>query len=365
VKVVADSGAWIVGPPVADPPAVAVLEVSGAVLAWTVDDPGGATSTRMTVTDAAAADWLWRVVGPAGHAAIASGVEPADVEFLPEAVNPLRRLAVGHWLRRWWPESSRDGIVRLDRALLDGELALLTNAAEEYFTEDTLDSHVEELLAPHRAALLALEQGGDPRVVEMVRACARLADETGAWPLAEKSVSQADSTIGRRDDYALAAGADRDGGTGAIAGGTDSVDWVAVPPGIFDAADATIDWSVESVDASLVATVRVGMTGETSARGIEVRLRSGTVSAAGVLDTNGTAALTLVSGAGLPISENQAWDHDWSATTVAVGPNRSDVPGAADPREIRRRVRGFAKTRLARPGPDAFLAEIVAAESDY
>lgn len=365
MKLVADSGAWTVGAQVADPPAAAVLEVSGAVLAWTVDDPGGVTSTRMAVTDAAAADWLWRVVGPAGHAAIVSGAEPADVEFLHEALNPLRRLAVGHWLRRWWPESSRDGIVRLDRALLDGELALLTNAAEEYFTEDTLDSHVEELLAPHRAALLALERGGDPRVVEMVRACTRLAEETGAWPLTETSVPHFDSVVGRREDYALAAGADRDGGSGAIARGTDSVDWVAVPPGVFDAADATIDWSVDSVDASVLATVRVAMTGEASAQGIEVRLRSGTVSAAGVVDTNGTAALTLLSADGRPLSENQAWDHDWSGTTVAVGPDRSDAPGAADPRAIRRRMRDFAKTRLARPGPDALLAEIVAAESDY
>jgi hypothetical protein len=32
---------------------------------------------------------------------------------------------------------------------------------------------------------------------------------------------------------------------------------------------------------------------------------------------------------------------------------------------IRQRVRAFARARLARPGSDAFLAEIVAAESDY
>jgi hypothetical protein len=111
---VAESGSWTVGPLVSGAPAVAVLEVSGAVLAWTVDDPDGVAATRLTVTDSAAADWLWRVVGPNGHAAIVSDPESADVEMRPEALAPLRRLAVGHWLRRWWPESIRDGIVGLD-----------------------------------------------------------------------------------------------------------------------------------------------------------------------------------------------------------------------------------------------------------
>lgn len=361
MKLVADAGAWSVGPQVSDVPAVAVLELSGAVLAWTVDDPGGAASARMTVTDVVAADWLWRVVGPTGHAAIVSGVELAEVELLPDALTPLRRLAIGHWLRRWWPESSRDGIVRLDHALLDAELALLTQAAQEYFTEDTLDSHVEDLLAPHREALRALERGGDPRVIDVVLACAELAAETGAWPVAEVAAPQSDSNSRRREDYALAAGSDGDRVSGAIAGGADSVDWGAVPPGVFDAADHTIEWSIDSVDASVLATVRVAMTGELPARGIEVRLRSGTVRGAGVLDDNGTTALTLQSRDGEQLSENQAWDHDWSVTAVALGPERSDTSDAA----TRQRVRDFARARLANPGPDAFLAEIVAVESDY
>ena len=102
---------------------------------------------------------LWRVVGPTGHAAIVSGVEPVDVELLSEAVAPLRRLAIGHWLRRWWPESRLDGIARLDRALLDGELAILLSAAQEFFSEDALDADVGGLLAPHRAALRTIEVG--------------------------------------------------------------------------------------------------------------------------------------------------------------------------------------------------------------
>ena len=61
MRLVADSGLWRTGPSTAQTPLVAVLEVSGAVLSWTVDDPPGAGSTQITFTDLARADWLWRV----------------------------------------------------------------------------------------------------------------------------------------------------------------------------------------------------------------------------------------------------------------------------------------------------------------
>ncbi|MDT5071526.1 MAG: hypothetical protein QOH82_846 [Mycobacterium sp.] len=362
MKLVADSGVFIVGPPVSEVPALAVLEVSGAVLEWTVDDPAGAAATRMTVTDVVAADWLWHVVGPAGHAAIVLGAEVTDVDLPSEALEPLRRLAIGYWLRRWWPQSSRDGIVRLDHAVLDGELALLVSAAQEFFTEDTLDSDVEGLLAPHQMALQALGRGGDPRVVELVRTCTELADEAGAWS-AELAVPLSVSS-GSRDDYALAAGTEGDRARGAIVRGVGSVDWVAVPPGMFDAADHTIDWSIVVADSSVFATVRVALTGESPAGGIDVRLRCGEVSGTGVLDANGTAALTLAGPDGRQLTENRAWDHDWAATTVTVGPDRPDTD-FSEAQALRQRIREFARARMANPGSDAFLAEIVAAESDY
>ena len=361
MKLEATRSGWAGGPAVAEVPAVAVLELSGAVLEWTVDDPHGVATPRITVTDVAAADWLWRVVGPESHAALVSGAEPADVDLLPDALAPLRRLAIGYWLRRWWPESSRDGIVRLDPALLDGELALLVSSAQEFFTEDTLDSDVEGLLAPHRAALSALERGGDPRVVEVVRACVDLADDSGVWA-DDLASAPTHAAAGRREDYALAAGRDGVRSRGAIAGGVASVDWLAVPPRTFDAAEHTVDWSVEVADASVFATVRVALTDGASAAGVPVRLQAGAVSATGVLDRNGTAALPLVNEDGDELAEIQAWDHGWSTTTVSVGPGRPDTAEAA---ALRRRIRDFARTRLAQPGPDAFLAEIVAAESDY
>lgn len=360
MRLVADSGSWTAGPAVSEAPAVAVLEVSGAVLAWTVDGPTDAASTRLTVTDVAAADWLWRVMGPVSHAAVVAGADSTEFSLAPNAFEPLRRLAIGHWLRRWWPESRRDGIPPLDRALLDGELAVLTEATQEFFTEDTLDSDVEGLLAPHRTALLALERHGDPRVAELARACVDLAEDAGAWLAMNTTVPHMDSDPRRREDYALAAGGGVNRTPGVIAQGVGSIDWASVPSGTFDAADHTIEWSVAAADGSVLATVRVALAGAASARGVDVRLHSGDVSGSGMLDANGTGAFALARGVDQPLTENQAWDHDWSASTVGIGAKGTGGSGA-----LRQRVRAYARARLARPGPDAFLAEIMAAESDY
>jgi hypothetical protein len=363
----ADSGLWSAGPTVAAVPAVAVLELSGAVLAWTVDEPAGAA--RFTFTDLPAAQWLWRVVGEAGHVAVLGAlgegvaddgrvVEVAAAEPSPDVLAPLRRLAVGHWLRRWWPASSRDGIVALDHAVLDGEIALLTAAAQDFFTEDTFDSDVAELLRWHEASLVVGAHGDDPRVVELVDSCRELADELGdEWSNLVVPVAQSP----RRDDYALAAGTEPvQSGAWTIARGVDSVNWTAVPPGLFDAADGTVDWAIEIAGPVAVAAVRVATTAP--AAGVSVRLRSGALSGVGVLDADGRATLPLVGAEQHPVTETQAWDHDWPTTAVTVGSDVDDSDGAA---HIRERVRAFARARLAQPGPDAFLAEILAAESDY
>lgn len=224
-------------------PLVAVLEVSGAVLTWVVDDPAGADAAQIDFTDAARADWLWQVVGASGHVALLSSAgqaqEAASLDIAPGSLARLHRLALGHWLRRWWPASQRDGIPALDRALLDAEVALLTAGAQGYFTDDTLDSDVSQLLAPHAAALAGHAYSDDSRVREMVRAGAELADEVGLegadW--AELSVAVEDSATaltmptGFRDDYALAAGSEPGPGPGAAIGrGVASINWGAVPP---------------------------------------------------------------------------------------------------------------------------------------
>ena len=398
------SGLWTTGPEVPEPPAVAVLEVSGAVLEWPIGNPAAARDPRIAMTKVEAAEWLWRVFGERAHVAIVTALQdralvPDGVVDVPtgparaerrgitgpgraerrgitgpgraerrgiaepsvDALAILHRLAVGHWLRRWWPASDRDGIAGLDPALLDGELALLTLQAQDYFTDDTLDSDVEGLLSPHRAALAALRHDADERVAELATACGELADEFG--------VPEAVSTVvarGRRDDYALAAGPGRTRASHApIASGTASVNWIAVPPGVFDAADGTVEWSVAVAGGAAVGLVSVGLSTVATrapATGIEVRLRSGAVQGAGVLDATGTATLPLFGAADRPLTEAQAWAHDWSDAAAAVG---ADVAVSADAESTRRSVREYARARLAEPGDGAFLAELLAAESDY
>jgi hypothetical protein len=63
-----------------------------------------------------------------------------------------------------------------------------------------------------------------------------------------------------------------------------------------------------------------------------------------------------------PITETVAWDHDWRTTAVSIG---ADLKESRESLHIRQRIREFARARLNEPGSDAFLAEILAAESDY
>lgn len=389
MRLVADSGLWSTGPAAAETPLAAVLEVSGAVLSWAIDDsagpsgPTGEGAATITFTDLARADWLWRVVGEAGHLALASAltretprdIELAGVDIVAGSIEPLRRLAIGHWLRRWWPASRRDGIAGLDRALLDLEVALLTSGAQGYFSDDTLDSDIAGLLAPHAPALAAHVRDGDPRVVEVVRAGAGLADEVGVdadgWPELCAALDDSGTVLaaelaqpsGRRDDYALAAGdAPASPGTVPIAQGVASIQWGAVPPGIFDAGEDTVDWSVEATGTTVVAVVRAAVIGPDPATGIAVRLRSGAIGGAGVLDAEGGATLPLLDDQRRPVTESAAWDHDWSTTAVVVGAQTSHP---SETRETRERIRRWARSRLDRPPHDAFLAEIVASESAY
>jgi hypothetical protein len=363
MKLIAESGLWSTGPLVAPTPLTAVLEVSGAVLSWAIDEEPAAAA--ITFTDLARADWLWRVLGESGHSAVAAAVDghlPDDaqtidvdgVAVLPGSFDQLRRLALGHWMRRWWPASHRDGIAALDSAVLDAEIALLTSAAEGFFVDDTFDSDVAELLAGHVAALNELVRAGDPRIVELIRSASELTDDVGTV------LVEPVATAPRRDDYALAAGAVRgQTGAGVIARGTASLNWAAVPPALFDAAENTVDWHVEPAESDAKAVVAVQLLGSGSPVGVVVRLRSGDLGGEGVLDGDGRVSLPLVDAQQRPVTESAAWNHDWQATTVTVG---ADVDESAHTRD---RVRDFARARLATPASDAFLAEILAAESDY
>ncbi|WP_078314545.1 hypothetical protein [Mycobacterium sp. D16Q16] len=359
MKLINESGLWATGSAPAPVGAVALLEVSGAVLSWPIDDPSHLPV--ISFTDAARADWMWRVLGEAGHVAViealrdpdpAEVIELPSVTVLPGSADSLRRLALGHWLRRWWPASRRDGIVALDRPVLDAELAVLTAAAEGYFTDDTLDADVAELLAPHGAALGSYR---DPRVDALVARCRDLADDAGLqWGAPA-------ATAARREDYALAAGLDGESSpSGVIAAGNVTIAWSDVPPGIFDAAERNLAWGVVAEGATVMAQLRAALSGPESAAGIPVSLSCGAFHAAGALDAEGGALLPVFDADGRPADEAQAWNADWSAARVSVGAGE-----ATESSELRDRVRAFARARLAAPAPDVFLAELLAAESDY
>ncbi|MEH3129096.1 MAG: hypothetical protein PGN27_03935 [Mycolicibacterium neoaurum] len=352
MKLTAQDGLWTTGGALAEPPVVAVLEVAGAVLAWTVDDP--AAPVHLTFTDIAAADWLWRVVGEPGHVALVAAIgdampEPSavidvpGVELAAGPLAPLRRLAMGHWLRRWWPASMRDAIAELDVAVLDAEIAVLTAAAQDYFVDDTFDSDVEELLRPHRDILAGLGSSADPRIAELLEACADLVDLPDPVDV---------SASRRRDDYALAAGGADSATQPSIARGTASISWGAVRPAVFDAAEDTVDWTVR-VDAAgrVLLTVRTAV--RAPAEGIPVWFRGGGIAADAVLAADGTTT------AELPITESAAWNHDWSAVSLTVG------GPATEGRDARERIRAFVRNRSRGGADDAFLAEVLAAESDY
>lgn len=374
MKLVTESGLWRAGPTAAPLPLAAILEVDGAVLSWTVDDADSAA--QITFTDPSRADWLWRIVGEDGHRALAEAtaspdgtgeIDLAGVEVRPGALDGLRRLAVGHWLRRWWPASVRDGIAGLNPAVLDTEIAVATAGADEFFGEDTLDSDVAGLLAPHAEELRMQLLLGDPRIADLVRRCVDLADEYGVdapgWPeLAETLADGAAGTPvpGRRDDYALAAG--RGGGpepAEVIARGVASMAWAGVPGGVFDAADGTVEWTITVAETGPVALVRTAVIGPGSPMGIPVTLHCNGFHASGALDVNGHTAVPLLGEAGRPATAHEAWDADWSGTALTVGVDVEEEP------EVRQRVRQFARHRLAGPQPAAYLAEILAAESDY
>ena len=110
------------------------------------------------------------------------------------------------------------------------------------------------------------------------------------------------------------------------------------------------------------AVVRVALSGAGLASGIAVRLRSGGLGGDGVLDAEGAAAFPLVDGDNRPVTESAAWDHDWRSTAATVG---VEVKEPVETPQTRERIRDFARARLRAPADDAFLVEVLAAESDY
>lgn len=329
----------VLGEPVAGPPPlVQAVQARGAVLEWPV---GGSRFPTLTITDPADCDWLWRLIGERGHAAVISHAMgpammaegapavPVDVEWDAELLAGLRRLAHGHWLRAWWPASPIDGIAALDGVLLHAELALSAADLDDVLSDgaDAVDGPELDGLRAHAEGLRRRAGFLDPDVSGLARAALELIEEpaperTGMW----------------RDDYALVAGGRAGADEEAIAAGTAAHAWQSVPAGTLDSSESAVAWTLDAA-GTVELTVRAALVGGADATGIPVRATIGGVDVAGALDAEGVAVLTV----GMDAAD--AWALDAGDVDVRVGAGDPSGDGA-ETAGMRDRVRDFAATRL-------------------
>lgn len=330
-----------------------VLEVLGGHLLWSVLAGQELPAALIDEVDAAQ-EWVWALYGedvalaldsvrPGGPVAVGDGA-PAAGEGEPPAEVPAapvlrstavsaRRLAYAHWASRWWPASTLDGIAELDPALLDRDIALLTEECE--------------------------------LVVD------------GADALAPLVAAHIETTL-RASDYALAAGDEaRPGSALVLARGTGGWDWRSCPPGLVDASESAVSWElVRDAGATSVAIAVAAHPGLPDAVPAHLRPWARIDTGRGELDTELRAADDTWIGESVlsaPASTVQVAIH-----VPGFGPDSAAGPGAAgeptaDAAALRRRIRDFAAGRLraaAAPGIDdsgpfaPLLAEIAAAAGD-
>ncbi|GAB10581.1 hypothetical protein GOARA_061_00200 [Gordonia araii NBRC 100433] len=329
------------------------LEVAGGIFTWNVMDPEAAP--RLHLWSPADATWLWRIVGEQGHVdVVAALAEHRDADVAvdsPGELAILRRLAWGHWLRRWWPASVIDGIEELPRVVLDIEVALLTDDCEAYFDEVSFDGDPHALLAAH---------GEDAIGSLATHASAEVRALHGRWIGREGGAARPRETAvpGRADDYALAAGSETFAAPGTgIAQGRASVAWESVPANTFDAAENTIAWSVDAAP-EVVADVAVALLPGRAAIPLPVTLSLPDLP----MRVRATLEPTGLVRVALPLTAAQAWRIDWSALVCAVGETNG-----ADSRGQRNRVRSLVRRRIGGidDGTPLFVAERLVADADY
>jgi hypothetical protein len=232
---VSRSDGLVVGDWPAFPEVTAVLEASGAVLAWDVLAGDAAPAARVH-DPARAAEWLWEVYGSAAEDILGD----ADDVTVPEdgdwsVRDACRTAAQLDWAQAWWPASASAGVPALDLVVLRAERAFAL-------------SNVEHLLDDPDAVERALGSVVPPADPDLADRVAALAEDYGI------DLSPAPATT--RSGFALAAG----GGPGdirtTVLTGTSTVDWTLVPAGSVDAA-ASAEWAVVRRDGATVVEVSV------------------------------------------------------------------------------------------------------------
>ncbi|MFD6355649.1 hypothetical protein [Nocardia tengchongensis] len=320
-------------------PEVMVLEVIGGLLTWNVL---AAQELPVAIIDDvdAAQEWVWALYGesvavaldavrpqvreldgdlaefePAGNHL----TEAAAVPGLPGLLVSARRLAYAHWASRWWPASMLDGIAALDPALLDRDIALLT----------------EE--------------------------CESLVD--GADAIAPRIRSTVESSL-RASDYALAAGdADRSGGALVLARGTGGWDWRYCPPGLVDASETAVSWELVRAAGTTTVAITVAAHPQLPAE-IPGHLRPW----ARVDTGRGELTIELRPGGDIWIGESPltapASEARIALHVPGFGPGSEVDPDVTGPLALRERIREFAAARLRTAstptGDDEYLAPLLA-----
>ncbi|WP_406118767.1 hypothetical protein [Streptomyces sp. NBC_00989] len=272
--------------PVAAPDCTrAVLDVAGAVLAWSVLAAPGPPMAE--IHDAGRAQqWLWAVYGERVAAAVhacAAG-ELVDVRLsadMAPLAGSAARLGFGHWAARWWPASHLDGIAALQPDVLGLELAALTHECQQLFDDDgdQPDDCVAELIEEHQVALDPLIQWWHAtppstdtarRLERVLRSVDDAADSAGldsealrrlrsslARPRPDGASVDPVALFVRHGDYALAAGEPLVAGGRLIARGSGTNDWRRYPPGFVDASETAVSWTARALGARRQIEVEV------------------------------------------------------------------------------------------------------------
>jgi hypothetical protein len=225
--VVGDWPAW--------PEVTALLEASGAVLAWDIRTGDAAPAARIH-DPARAAEWLWEVYGSVAEDILDDAEDvtvPADGDW--SVRDACRTVAQLDWARAWWPASASAGVPALDPVVLRAERALAL-------------STVEHLLDDQDAVARALGSVALPADQELAGRVAALAEDYGI----ELSPAPAPTRAG----FALAAGGGHGGAGTTVLTGTSAVDWTLVPAGSVDAA-APAEWAVVRRNGATVIEVSV------------------------------------------------------------------------------------------------------------
>ncbi|MGV9333694.1 hypothetical protein [Nocardia sp. NPDC003726] len=219
VRIRRRDGLWIIAPDdaptVVDDAAgvdVLVLEVAGGHLTWSLLS-GQVTPAAVLDDIALAQEWIWAVYGEQVAVALDETTEGeyAVQPALPDLSARAWRLGYARWAARWWPASTLDGIAPLDEGLLDDEIATLSEECD--LIVDGADAVVEERTTT--------------------------------------------ATLGRAEDYALAAGPATVAAPGALvlARGTAGWDWQRCPPGLLDASESAVSWEVVRAAGSTIVRV--------------------------------------------------------------------------------------------------------------